>query len=69
MDIDCANISRAMWIKSVLQFASNHSQNCVFSISSVFCRLIFVIQDRIFNARDGWSSPHINTGFQLGTLR
>ena len=26
------------------------------------------IQDRIFNDRDGWSSPHINTGLQLVTL-
>ena len=28
------------------------------------------IQDRIFNEPrcDGWSSPHINTGLQLGTL-
>ena len=26
------------------------------------------IQDRIFNVRDGWSSPDINTGLQLVTL-
>jgi Tfp pilus assembly ATPase PilU len=49
--------------KSVLQFASNHSQNYVFraadqyrfraSISSVFCRLVFVhtrYRSAIYNA-------------------
>ena len=55
MYIDCdAIVSKSMWMKSVLQFASNYSQNDVFriratdqyrfrgSISSVFCRLVFV---------------------------
>jgi hypothetical protein len=52
MYIDCANVSRSMWVKSVLQFASYHSQIHVFRatdqyrfrarISSVFCRLVFV---------------------------
>jgi hypothetical protein len=51
MYIDCAIVSKSMWMKAVLQFASNHSQNYVFraadqyrfrkSISSVFCRLVF----------------------------
>ena len=69
-----------MWIKSVLQFASNHSQNYVFRIRATdqyrfrkvfqasFADWYLFIQDRIFNDRDGWSSPHINTGLQLVTL-
>jgi hypothetical protein len=32
-----------------------------------FADWYLLIQDRIFNSRDGRSSPHINTGLQLGT--
>jgi hypothetical protein len=57
-----ANIIRSMWIKSVLQFASNHSQYYVFIIieqqmnsasvqvfQASFADWYLFIQDRIFN--------------------
>jgi hypothetical protein len=38
------------------------------SISSVFCRLVFVLHDRIFNVPRWVVTPHINTGLQLVAL-
>jgi hypothetical protein len=77
MYIDCANVSRSMWIKSELHFASNHSQNYVFRATDhaislpckYFKRLlqtgICLYKIEYLMNRDGWLSPHINTGFQL----
>jgi hypothetical protein len=62
MYIDCdAIVSKSMWMKSVLQFASNYSQNYVFRIRATdqyrflevfqasFADWYLFIQDRIFN--------------------
>jgi hypothetical protein len=58
MYIDCANVSRSMWIKSELHLASNHSQNYVFRATDQIC--LYKIEYLMY--RDGLSSPHINTG-------
>jgi hypothetical protein len=66
-----------MWVKSVLQFASNNSQNYVFRATdhaiSLLCKYfkrllqtgICLCKIEYLMDRDGWSSPHINTGHML----
>ena len=67
-----------MRIKSVLQFCiglywsvfrATDQYRFRASISSVLCRTgICLYKIEYLMYRDGWSSPHINTGLQLVTL-